>query len=85
MVSGLDLVDWQMQLQVPGLTPPDLASASAIEPKGWAFEVRINAEDPFRNFAPSSGILGQVTWPPGQRPPYLCPSSRGLSYWHWCC
>jgi urea carboxylase len=67
MVSGLDLVDWQLQLQVPGLTPPDMASASAIQPEGWAFEVRINAEDPFRNFTPSSGVLGQVVWPPGQR------------------
>ncbi|KAK9905055.1 hypothetical protein WJX75_008745 [Coccomyxa subellipsoidea] len=67
MVSGLDLVDWQLQLQVPGLTPPDMASASAIQPEGWAFEVRINAEDPFRNFTPSSGVLGQVVWPPGVR------------------
>ena len=30
---------------------------------GWAIECRINAEDPFRNFAPSSGILGAVSWP----------------------
>lgn len=65
MVSGLDLVNWMLQLQVPGLPQPDLASAAAIQPNGWAFEVRINAEDPFRNFAPSSGILGQVVWPPG--------------------
>lgn len=66
MVSGLDLVNWQLQLQVPGLTPPDLASRAAYTPDGWAIEVRINAEDPFRNFTPSSGILGQVSWPPGE-------------------
>ncbi|CAK0782570.1 hypothetical protein CVIRNUC_005782 [Coccomyxa viridis] len=67
MVSGLDLVNWQLQLQVPGLTPPDLSSRAAYTPSGWAIEVRINAEDPFRGFAPSSGILGEVHWPPGVR------------------
>ena len=66
MVSGLDLVNWQLQLQVPGLTPPDLSSQAAYTPSGWAIEVRINAEDPFRGFAPSSGILGEVHWPPGE-------------------
>ena len=30
---------------------------------GWAIECRINAEDPFKNFAPSSGTLGTVSWP----------------------
>ena len=49
MVSGLDLVNWQLQLQVPGLTPPDLTAKDAYPPSGWAIEVRINAEDPFRN------------------------------------
>lgn len=66
MVSGLDLVNWQLQLQVPGLAPPDLSSRAAYAPSGWAIEVRINAEDPFRAFAPSSGILGEVYWPPGE-------------------
>jgi biotin carboxylase len=31
--------------------------------KGHAIEVRINAEDPFRDFAPSAGTLGLVEWP----------------------
>ena len=30
-------------------------------------QVRMNAEDPFRSFAPCSGILGEVAWPPGAR------------------
>ena len=71
MVTGLDLVDWQLQLQVPGLAPPDL-SKSAYEPSGWAMEARINAEEPFKDFAPSSGVLGQVAWPPGE---YALPQS----------
>lgn len=31
--------------------------------KGHAIECRINAEDPFRDFAPSAGTLGLVQWP----------------------
>ena len=30
---------------------------------GWAIECRLNAEDPLRNFSPSSGVLGEVAWP----------------------
>lgn len=35
--------------------------------KGHAIEVRLNAEDPFRNFAPSAGTLGLVQWPQGKQ------------------
>lgn len=65
MVTGIDLVDWQVQLQVPGLSPPNLTK-SAYTPSGWAIEARINAEVPSRDFAPSSGILGHVAWPSGE-------------------
>lgn len=65
MVSGLDLVHWMLRLGVPGLGAPDLAARAAYEPSGWAIEVRLNAEDPFRGFAPCSGVLGHVAWPPG--------------------
>ena len=58
-------MNWQLQLQVPGLMPPDLAQ-SVYEPSGWAMEARVNAEEPFKGFTPSSGVLGQVAWPPGE-------------------
>lgn len=44
------------------LQPLDI-STFVHNPKGWAMEVRINAEDPSRNFMPSSGTLGCVSWP----------------------
>lgn len=68
MVSGLDLVEWMLRLQVPGLQPPELAAKTMYEPSGWAIEVRLNAENPFTNFTPSSGALGTVSFPPGEAP-----------------
>lgn len=32
-------------------------------PRGWAMEARLNAEDPLRNFLPSAGTLGSVSFP----------------------
>ena len=91
MVTGVDLVNWQLQLQVPGMSPPDLTK-SAYEANGWAIEARINAETPLRNFAPSSGTLGQAAWPPGESAlrrlldqcghPFHCTSNASISARH---
>ncbi|KAK9808039.1 hypothetical protein WJX73_007706 [Symbiochloris irregularis] len=62
LVTRTDLVDWMLQLGVPGLQKPDL-KAYRHEPKGWAIEVRLNAEDPFKNFTPAAGLISQVAWP----------------------
>ncbi|KAK9819502.1 hypothetical protein WJX74_000026 [Apatococcus lobatus] len=62
LVYRVDLVAWQLQLQVPGLQAPALDSFKA-ERQGHAIEVRINAEDPLHDYSPSSGILGNVSWP----------------------
>ena len=35
-----------------------------VQRKGWAIECRINAEDPFRNFLPSTGRLVRFQTPP---------------------
>jgi acetyl/propionyl-CoA carboxylase alpha subunit len=61
-VTGLDLV--RAQIEVVRGTPlgPEF---DAVEPRGHAIEVRIYAEDPYRNFAPSPGKLRRLRWPDG--------------------
>ncbi|OJW24664.1 MAG: acetyl/propionyl-CoA carboxylase subuit alpha [Planctomycetales bacterium 71-10] len=54
MVTGLDLVEKMIRIAAGeplGMTQAD------VRPEGWAIECRINAEDPFRNFLPSTGRL----------------------------
>jgi len=62
MVTGLDLVAEQVRIAegAPlsfGDTPP--------EPRGWAIETRILAEDPSANFLPSIGKIERVRFPQG--------------------
>jgi acetyl-CoA carboxylase biotin carboxylase subunit len=54
MITGLDLVD--MQLEVANGRPFALSQKDIIS-NGHAIQWRINAEDPFNNFAPSSGNI----------------------------
>ncbi|HUD52115.1 urea carboxylase [Parvibaculum sp.] len=63
-VTGLDLVEMMVAQAAGDLGP--LASYQR-EPQGHAIEVRLYAEDPARNFQPSSGLLTQVSFPDGVR------------------
>src|SRR5487761_2193618 len=58
-VTGVDLVEW-MVLQAAGELP-DLVSV-LIKPKGASIQVRLYAEDPNKNFQPSSGVLSGVVF-----------------------
>jgi len=63
-VFGVDLVDWMLHLGAGTLAPlADLAVGLA--PRGHAIQARIYAEDPARDFRPSSGRLSQVAFPEG--------------------
>ncbi|PKP78763.1 MAG: urea carboxylase [Alphaproteobacteria bacterium HGW-Alphaproteobacteria-3] len=59
-VTGLDLVEMMVRQAAGELG--SLASY-ARPPEGHAFEVRLYAEDPGRNFQPSSGLLTEVVFP----------------------
>ncbi|KAF7974913.1 hypothetical protein HWV62_11079 [Athelia sp. TMB] len=60
MVTGLDLVEWQ--LEVAAGNPLPLAQSS-IPLIGHAFEARIYAENPRNNFLPDSGPLLYLSTP----------------------
>ncbi|MGK0239589.1 MAG: urea carboxylase [Candidatus Pelagisphaera sp.] len=63
-VTGVDLVEWMIR-QATG-TMEDL-DALTVTPKGCAIQARLYAEDPNKNFQPSSGLLTQVRFPEDAR------------------
>lgn len=61
-VTGIDLV--REQLSVAAGNPLSFSQAS-IAPRGHAIQVRINAEDPGRDFAPAPGTVTKLAFPDG--------------------
>jgi len=53
-ITGLDLVELMIRVAAGEKLPLKQAD---VKREGWAIECRINAEDPFRNFLPSTGRL----------------------------
>ena len=53
-ITGLDLVEWMIRVAAGEKIP---FAQTDVRRDGWAIECRINAEDPFRNFLPSTGRL----------------------------
>jgi acetyl-CoA carboxylase biotin carboxylase subunit len=58
-VTDTDLIAWQLRVAMGEALPTE-----AVRLDGHAIECRINAEDPFRNFAPSPGTI-TTFHPPG--------------------
>ncbi|WNO03395.1 acetyl/propionyl/methylcrotonyl-CoA carboxylase subunit alpha [Rhodoferax mekongensis] len=61
-ITGLDLVELMIRVAAGEKLPLTQAD---VKRDGWAIECRINAEDPFRNFLPSTGRLVRFA-PPEQ-------------------
>ena len=66
LITGLDLVEQMIRVAYGEKLP---ISQADVTINGWAMECRINAEDPFRGFLPSTGRLVKFQPPkeiPGQ-------------------
>lgn len=62
MVTGIDIVKEQIRIargRQLGYAQED------IQLKGWAIECRINSEDPYNNFLPSTGVIDEHAVPTG--------------------
>ena len=59
-ITGLDLVEMMIRVAAGEKLPIEQKD---VKRNGWAIECRINAEDPFRNFLPSTGRLVRFQTP----------------------
>ena len=64
MVTGVDLVEWQLRVAADEPLPARQAELSMT---GHAVEARIYAEDPQRGFLPATGTLAHLAVPPESR------------------
>ena len=62
-VLGLDMVEWQVRI---ANGEPLALRQEDVQPRGHAIECRIYAEDPYREFVPSTGTL--LRWRPPSGP-----------------
>jgi propionyl-CoA carboxylase alpha chain len=60
-ITGIDLVEQMIRVAAGEKLP---FTQAQIPRRGWAIECRINAEDPFRSFLPSTGRLVRYLPPP---------------------
>ena len=60
MITGLDLVEWQLQVAAGGSLPK---SQNALVISGHALEARIYAESPERDFMPATGRVEYLSAP----------------------
>jgi acetyl-CoA carboxylase biotin carboxylase subunit len=63
LVTGIDLV--QEQIRVAEGEPLSFLDRLPLEPRGWAIECRIYAEDPLNGFLPSTGRIVKLSVPYG--------------------
>ena len=72
-ITGLDLVELMIRVAAGEKLPLEQKD---VRREGWAMECRINAEDPFRNFLPSTGRLVRF------QPPKETMFASDVSHWY---
>ena len=72
-ITGLDLVELMIRVAAGEKLP---LTQAEVKRDGWAIECRINAEDPFRNFLPSTGRLVRFA------PPTESMFAADTEHWH---
>lgn len=60
MITGVDLVEWQLRLASGEGLPCD---QTEIQCSGHSLEARVYAEDPYKDFVPSTGVLESLKLP----------------------
>jgi propionyl-CoA carboxylase alpha chain len=75
-ITGLDLVELMIRVAAGEKLPLTQAD---VKRNGWAIECRINAEDPFRNFLPSTGRLVRFAPPAANLEQSVC-TLQGPAY-----
>ncbi len=65
LVTGIDLVEWMIRLAAGAFAPPVIGPR--VPRRGHAIQARIYAENPAKDFQPSSGLLTRVSFPPDVR------------------
>ncbi|HET6274313.1 MAG TPA: biotin carboxylase N-terminal domain-containing protein [Candidatus Cybelea sp.] len=63
LAYGIDLVQWQLRIAAG---EPLTISQTDVQPRGWAIEARIYAEDPANDMLPSTGTIAE--WSPPEGP-----------------
>ena len=68
MVTGTDLVEWQLRVAAGEPLPAGQAELSIA---GHAVEARVCAEDPGRGFLPATGAIAHLAFPPASGGPRI--------------
>ena len=78
-VTGVDVVEWMVRLAAGDLPPLDTLQ---VAQRGHAVQARLYAEDPGKNFQPSTGVLTEVVFPADLRVDTWVERGTEVSAWY---